>query len=107
VLTSDIDASPRTLIDRVALAAEAGCGGVVCAAPDLEVVRELAPRLVKVTPGIRPAGSAADDQARVMDPASALAAGADLLVIGRPVTRAADPELAAAEIAAALASAAL
>jgi orotidine-5'-phosphate decarboxylase len=106
VLTSDVDVSPRTLIDRVALAAEAGCGGVVCAGPDLEVVRELAPRLLKVTPGIRPAGSAADDQARVMDPASALAAGADLLVIGRPVTRAPDPELAAAEIAAALVSAA-
>ncbi len=99
VLTSEMDASPRTLIDRATLAVAAGCGGLVCAAPDLELLREVAPRLVKVTPGIRPLGSDTDDQARVMDPVTAIAAGADVLVLGRPITRAADPEVAAAEVA--------
>lgn len=99
VLTSDRDVSSRTLIDRAALAAAAGCGGIVCASSDLEMLREVVPALVKVTPGIRPTGSASDDQARVMTPSEALAAGADVLVIGRPVTRAEDPELAAADIA--------
>lgn len=105
VLTSDRDVSSRTLIDRAALAAAAGCGGIVCAASDLEMLREVVPTLLKVTPGIRPTGSASDDQARVMTPSEALAAGADVLVIGRPVTRAEDPELAAADIAESLANA--
>jgi orotidine-5'-phosphate decarboxylase len=55
-----------------------------------------------ITPGVRPPGSATDDQSRVSTPAEALDAGADLLVIGRPITRAADPGAAAAAIASAL-----
>ena len=107
VLTSDADAPPELLTQRVFLALAAGCGGVVCAAADLPAVRT-APggdAVQAVVPGIRPAGGAADDQARVATPAAAIAAGADLLVIGRPVTRAADPAAAAAAVAAEVASA--
>ena len=99
VLTSDSTAPPHILPRRVALAAEAGCGGIVCAAADLREARQLAPRLVKVVPGIRPAGTAHDDQARAATPQEAVANGADLLVIGRAVTRADDPEAAAAALA--------
>lgn len=102
VLTSARDVGSRTLVDRAAMAAGSGCGGVVCAGPDLAILREVVPTLVKVTPGIRPAGSASDDQVRVMTPAEAMEAGADILVIGRPVTRSSDPELAAADLASSL-----
>lgn len=95
VLTSDADAPPHIVPKRVRIAGEGGCGGIVCAAPDLQIVRELAPRMKKVVPGIRPAGTPVDDQARVATPADALAGGADLLVIGRAVTRAEDPQAAA------------
>jgi orotidine-5'-phosphate decarboxylase len=103
VLTSDDTAPPHILPSRVRLALEAGCGGLVCAAPDLPVVGELAPRLVKVVPGIRPAGAAAHDQARTATPRAALGAGADLLVIGRTVTAARDPEGAAEALVSSLA----
>ena len=71
----------------------AGCGGIVCAASDLAVVAVAAPGLRRVVPGIRPAQVGHDDQARVATPSAALRAGADLLVIGRAVTGAADPRL--------------
>ena len=96
VLTSDSDAGP--LPARLRTALESGCGGVVCAASDLAQVRSIAPRLMTVVPGIRPVGSDHGDQARVATPSEALEAGADLLVIGRPVTAADDPLAAAAEI---------
>jgi orotidine-5'-phosphate decarboxylase len=64
-----------------------------------------APRLVAVVPGIRPTGAPADDQARAGTPAEAIAAGADLLVVGRPVTRADEPEAVAAAIAGEVAAA--
>jgi orotidine-5'-phosphate decarboxylase len=106
VLTSDTDAPPDVLRARATLAANAGCGGVVCAAGDLPVIRAAAPGLMTVVPGIRPAGADADDQARVATPAGAIAAGASLLVVGRAVTGRADPpraaEALAAEVAAAL-----
>jgi orotidine-5'-phosphate decarboxylase len=74
------------------LAQSCGLDGVVCSAAEAPAMRAaLGPAFVLVTPGIRPAGSAADDQARIVTPAQAIAAGADHLVIGRPITRAADP----------------
>ena len=99
VLTSDVDAPPETLRTRAALAASAGCGGLVCAASDLSVTRAAAPGLITVVPGIRPTGVASDDQARAADPGTAIRAGADILVIGRAVTGAEDPEAVAAAVA--------
>ena len=98
VLTSDSDIPPHVLGARVRAALEAGCGGIVCASSDLHEARQLAPRLVTVVPGIRPAGAGRDDQARASTPQAALSAGADLLVIGRAVTAAADRARAAAEL---------
>ncbi len=103
VLTSDDDAPPHIVPKRVATALEAGCGGLVCGAPDLPLVRELAPRLTLVVPGTRPTGSPTHDQARTATPADALAGGADLLVVGRAVTAAEDPAAAAAALVAGLA----
>lgn len=105
VLTSE-PADPVALDQRVGHVREAGCAGLVCAASDLRRVRELAPDVFTVVPGIRPAGPAADDQARPATPAAAIAAGASLLVIGRAVTHVDDPVVAAAAIAAEVASAA-
>ncbi len=102
VLTSDRSAPDHIVPQRVRLAAEAGCGGLVCAAKDLKDARTLAPRLIRVVPGIRPAGDAPHeqphDQVSVATPGEAMAAGADLLVIGRAVTAAPDPAEAAAAI---------
>jgi orotidine-5'-phosphate decarboxylase len=98
VLTSDNGAPPHVLPNRVATAIEAGAGGLVCAGTDIAGVRLLAPRLALVVPGTRPPGAPVHDQARVTTPGEALAAGADLLVIGRVVTDAADPVAAAAEL---------
>jgi orotidine-5'-phosphate decarboxylase len=98
VLTSDDTAPAHIMPKRAALAAEAGCGGIVCAAADLEEAGRIAPRLLRVVPGIRPAGSPTHDQARAATPREAIDRGADLLVIGRAVTAADDPPAAAAEI---------
>ena len=70
----------------------------MCAASDLAVTRRAAPGLVTVVPGIRPSGTSTDDQARAATPAAAIAAGADILVIGRAVTAAGDPEAMAAAV---------
>ncbi len=102
VLTSDAGAPPHIFPHRVALAAEAGCGGIVCAAADLVEARQLAPRLLRVVPGIRRAGTDVHDQARASTPRAALDGGADLLVVGRTVTEADDPAAAAAELVAEL-----
>jgi orotidine-5'-phosphate decarboxylase len=99
VLTSEADAAPETLASRARLAAAAGCGGLVCGASDLPVTRLAAPGLLTVVPGIRPSGTPTDDQARASTPAAAIAAGADILVIGRAVTAAEDPEAMAAAVA--------
>ena len=98
ILTSDAGAPPHILGNRVRTAVEAGCGGVVCAAGDVREAKQLAPRLVAVVPGIRPAGADANDQARTSTPQAALDAGADLLVIGRAVTAAEDRSAAAAAL---------
>lgn len=85
-----------TMSDQVVrlavLACASGLAGVVCAPTEAERVRrETGPGFLIVTPGIRPAASAAQDQKRIATPANAIAAGADLLVIGRPVTGSEDP----------------
>ncbi len=84
---------------RVALAA--GCDGLVCAPTEVAMLRTaLGPAPLLVVPGIRPAGGAADDQARTLTPRAAAEAGADWLVVGRPITQAPDPHAAVAAIAA-------
>ena len=98
VLTSDSEATSEVLTRRARRAAATGCGGVVCAAPDLATVGAAAPGLLRVVPGIRPRGAGPDDQARTATPAAAAAAGADILVIGRPVTAAGNPAAAAAAL---------
>jgi orotidine-5'-phosphate decarboxylase len=105
VLTSEPEVSAGLLRSRAGTALEAGCGGVVCAAPDLAEVRVGAPGLLTVVPGIRLAGASADDQQRVATPAAAVRAGAGLLVIGRTVTGADCPEAAAEAVTAELAAA--
>jgi orotidine-5'-phosphate decarboxylase len=85
---------------RAACARAAGCAGVVCSGHELARVREAAPGLATVVPGIRPAGGDLGDQKRVMTPAQAVAAGASYLVIGRPILGAPDPAAAADAIAA-------
>lgn len=102
VLTSDGPEAAAAVPDRTRTALAAGCGGVVCAVAEAATVRRLGPDLTIVTPGIRPAGVAAHDQGRPATPAEAVAAGADLLVIGRAVTHADDPAAAAAALVASL-----
>lgn len=98
VLTSDADAPDHIIPKRVLTAAEAGMAGLVCSATDVKEASHYAPRMLMVTPGIRPAGADAHDQAKVSTPKAALEAGSDLLVIGRAVTLADDREAAAAAI---------
>jgi orotidine-5'-phosphate decarboxylase len=104
LLTSHHDAPPELLAERIDVAVRGGCRGVVCAAGDLATVARLAPDLLTVVPGIRPEGTPAHDQARVATPSDALAAGADILVIGRAVTADPDPAAAAAALAIAVLS---
>ncbi len=92
---------------RAAQAREIGVDGLVCSAEEAAALRSLVgTSMVLVTPGIRPAGAAAGDQKRVMTPARAIAAGADYLVIGRPIVEAADPRAAAEAIVAEITAAA-
>lgn len=111
VLTSmtgaDLDAvglqgPPGDAVRRLAaLSVGAGARAIVCSPQEVAGVRaEVGPGITLITAGVRPAGSAAQDQARVATPAQALADGADLLVVGRPITGAADPASAAAQLAA-------
>ena len=98
---------PGTTADWVlrlaALAVDAGASALVCSPREVAAVRaEVGPDITLVTPGVRLAGTDAHDQARVATPEEALAAGADLLVIGRAITAAPDPGAAAAAIAASL-----
>lgn len=90
---------PASLAERVpawaALAASSGCSGAVCSPLEASAIRRrVEGDYLIVTPGVRPAGSPTGDQRRTATPREARAAGADLLVLGRPLTRAADPELA-------------
>jgi orotidine-5'-phosphate decarboxylase len=84
---------------RAQQARDAGIGGLVSSPHEAEMVRTIiGPQMAIVTPGIRPSGSAAGDQKRVMGPAQALAAGATHLVVARPIIEAADPAAAARQI---------
>jgi orotidine-5'-phosphate decarboxylase len=86
---------------RAEQARDIGVDGLVCSAEEAANLRGIVgPGMVLVTPGIRPAGSASGDQKRIMTPARAIEAGADYLVVGRPVVEAADPKKAAAAIVA-------
>lgn len=92
-----------TTLDQVTrlatLAQESGLDGVVCSAKEVEALREVCgPHFKLVVPGIRPAWAWTDDQKRIMTPADAVSAGADYLVIGRPITEADDPAKAAQRI---------
>lgn len=98
VLTSDDGAPPHILPKRVMVALTAGAGGIVCAVDDAAEARNYGPRLEVVVPGIRPTGSERNDQARAATPTDAINAGADLLVVGRPISQADDPAAAAAAI---------
>lgn len=102
-----IAGSPAEHALRLAkLAWSAGVRGFVCSANEVGALRAaLGPDAFLVTPGIRPAGAGAQDQKRVATPAGAIAAGADLLVVGRPIRDASDPAAAARAIAAEIASA--
>jgi len=104
VLTSEAHAPAAVVAERAEMAMRCGCVGVVCAASDLAIVREVAPELLAVVPGVRLAGSSADDQARMATPGAATVAGAGLLVIGRTVSGAGDPEAAALRVAREVAS---
>jgi orotidine-5'-phosphate decarboxylase len=88
-----LTAPPADMVLRLArLARDSGLDGVVCSAREAALLRQhCGSEFCLVTPGIRPADAAADDQSRIMTPCAALDQGADYLVIGRPITRAADP----------------
>jgi orotidine-5'-phosphate decarboxylase len=94
--------SPEEVVVRLArLAKSAGADGVIASPREISAIREACgPDFLIVTPGIRPAAGTGDDQARTATPASAIRAGADYLVIGRPITGATDPAAAADAIAA-------
>ena len=99
---------PEGIARRLAvLAKECGLDGVVCAPRDLAAVRgACGSAFLTVVPGIRPAGSESFDQKRIATPSAALAAGADLLVVGRPITGAPDPDAALESVIAEIQSAA-
>jgi orotidine-5'-phosphate decarboxylase len=108
--TDDLDrlgiaGPPVDAVRRLAtLAVDAGARAIVCSPQEVASVRAaVGPDIVLITPGVRPAASDPGDQARVATPEQARTDGADLLVIGRPITGAADPAAAAAEIARSLA----
>jgi orotidine-5'-phosphate decarboxylase len=95
-----ITASPADQVLRLAkLAKQSGIDGMVCSAEEVAAVRAATgPETLLVIPGIRPAGSAIGDQKRIATPADAIANGASILVVGRPITRAADPAAATQSI---------
>lgn len=99
--------SPADLVThRAQLARDAGFDGVIASGHEAALVRgAVGPDFLIVIPGIRPAGGTAGDQARVMTPAAAVAAGATHLVVGRPITQASDPQAAAQRIIAEIAAA--
>ena len=99
-----VRSSAETQVERLAdLARESGLDGIVCSGVEIAAVRKQWPDGFFVVPGVRPAGAELGDQKRVVTPAQALADGASVLVIGRPITAAANPRRAMMDIAASLA----
>ena len=90
---------------RARMALNAGCDGVIASGREAKAIKELSDKLLVITPGIRPDGSSEDDQKRRTTPRDAILAGADYLVIGRPITEAPDPVEAACKILAEMQSA--
>src|SRR5436190_9835316 len=103
ILTSDTEAPPEVMAQRLAWAREAKCAGFVCAAAEVKAAKRQEPDLLAVVPGIRTDGTPAHDQARAATPDKAFANGADLIVVGRTVTAAKDSAAAAAALVEALA----
>ncbi len=98
---------PELVAERAAQARDIGVDGLVCSAEEAARIRAIASAgMVLVTPGIRPAGADKGDQKRIMTPSAAVAAGADYLVVGRPIIEAPDPRAAATAIVQEIASAA-
>src|SRR5690606_16070188 len=97
------DVAPQAQVLRLAgLAQQAGMDGLVCSAQEAQILKQRFDQLQLVTPGIRPAGSAQDDQRRILTPSQAMAAGSDYLVIGRPISQAANPAQALIDVVAEL-----
>lgn len=97
--TGIIDPAEDQVVRLASLARAAGCGGIVCSPEEIDAVRSVAgPETRIVVPGIRPQGAASADQARFATPSAAIHSGADYLVIGRPITGAANPRTAARNI---------
>jgi len=88
----------QLVLHRAKKALEAGCDGVIASGHEAQAIKALGPKLLVITPGIRPDGYPEDDQKRKTTPSDAISAGADYLVVGRPITGAADPRQAAAEM---------
>lgn len=98
---------PELVAERAGQARDIGLDGLVCSGEEAAMLRPIiGVGMLLVTPGIRPAGAAAGDQKRIMTPSAAIAAGADYLVVGRPIVAAPDPQAAAEAIVAEVASAA-
>ena len=96
---------PEMVVNLASMAQQAGLDGVVCSPHEAASLKQTqGDAFVLVTPGVRPAGSDNNDQARIMTPAEAISQGSDYLVIGRPITRAPDPVAALAEIIASISS---
>jgi orotidine-5'-phosphate decarboxylase len=95
-----LDITPQQQVERLAkLSKQSGMDGVVSSAQEIELIKDLCGKeFLTVTPGIRPAGSAAGDQRRIMTPQQAVNAGGDYMVIGRPITQATNPEQACLDI---------
>jgi orotidine-5'-phosphate decarboxylase len=103
LLSIGVPTDPHDQVERLTeLARAAGVDGVVCSGNEVAAAKRIWPDGFFVVPGVRPADSKSGDQKRVMTPRAALDAGASILVIGRPITQAADPDLAARAIEATL-----
>jgi orotidine-5'-phosphate decarboxylase len=96
-----IDEAPLAVVQRRAMMArDGGFDGIIASGQEARALRERLRQVLIVTPGIRPAGADTQDQTRVVTPSAAIKAGADYLVVGRPITRASDPRVAADAIVA-------